>query len=134
MRVFCLGADQIDGAWQDFAHHLVRLELESKLLLASALRQDLKDARRQLWGYQDGAGITGVAITEVYDTPAGKACEVVGACGTESARGQIDAILDEIRSWAKGLGCTRVRFGGRPGWKRRLKGFKQVGIILEQEI
>jgi hypothetical protein len=134
MSVFCLGPEQIDGAWGHFAHHLRRLERESKLLLAEALKLDLKASKRQLWGYEDGSKVTGVAITEVYDTPAGKACEVVGACGTESERGQIEAIFAEIKKWALLIGCKRIRFGGRPGWKRRLKGFKQVGIILEQEI
>ncbi len=134
MSVFCLGAEQIDSLWDKFSHHVTRLERESKLLLSDALRLDLKQAKRQLWGFQDDDKVTGIAITEIYETPTGKACEVVGACGTESSKGQIDAIIERIESWSRDVGCTRVRFGGRRGWSRRLNGYRQVGIILEKEI
>lgn len=133
MSVFCLGADQIDTLWPQFGHHLERLERENGLLLASALRADMKCASKQLWGYQDEV-VTGVAVTQVYDSPKGKVIEIYGACGTESERGQIEQIMTAIEAWARELGCTRVRFGGRHGWKRRLKGFREVGIILEKEL
>jgi hypothetical protein len=134
VSVFCLGPEQIDNLWPEYGYHLERLEQETKVLLAQALRQDLKEATKQLWGFQDDTRISGVAITTISDTPRGKLCEVVGACGTESSPGQIDAILMRIEQWARDIGCTRVRFGGRRGWMRRLKTYKQVGIILEKEI
>jgi hypothetical protein len=134
VNVFALSSEQIDNLWPLFGHHLERLERETQLVLAEAIRKDLKLAHKQLWGYQDGQVITGVAITEVYETPRGKCCEVHGACGTETARGQIEQIMTAIEAWAREIGCTRVRFGGRHGWKRKLKGFAQVGVILEKEI
>ncbi len=134
MSVFCLGPEQIDALWPRYAHHLERLERETGLVLASATRADLTTAHKQLWGYQEGDAINGVAITQVYDTPRGKACEVVGACGTETARGQIDQIINEIEKWAADIGCTRMRVLGRKGWQRRLNGYEQTGIILEKEI
>ncbi len=134
MSVFCLGSEQIDNLWPEFGHHLERLERETQIVLAESLREDLKSAHKQLWGFQDGQRITGVAITSIYKTPRGSVCEVVGACGTESASGQIEAIIKGIEAWAHEVGCTRVRFGGRRGWSRKLKGYEQVGIILEKEI
>jgi hypothetical protein len=134
VSVFGLNSEQIDDLWPHFGHHIERLERETQLVLAEAIRKDLKSARKQLWGYQDGPVVTGVAITEIYETPRGKCCEVHGACGTESSRGQIEQIMAAIEAWAKDIGCTRVRFGGRHGLKRKLKGFAEVGIILEKEI
>lgn len=134
MNVFCLGAEQIDNLYPQFAHHLTRLESETGLILADAIREDLKTAHRQLWGYQSGQDITGIVITEIYDTPRGKCCEIVGACGRETAKGQIEEVMARIEQWAQDIGCTRVRVLGRRGWARRLKGFTQVGIILEREL
>jgi hypothetical protein len=134
LPVFCLGPEQIESLWPKYGHHLERLERETRLVLAASLREDLKVARKQLWGFQDGADITGVGVTEIYESPRGRVCEIYGACGTESERGQIDQIMVEIESWARAIGCTRIRLGGRRGWKRRLHGFAQVGVILEKEI
>ncbi len=134
MSVFCLGPEQTDALWPRYAHHLERLERETGLVLASAIRDDLCAGMKQLWGYQTDERIEGVAITQVYDTPRGKCCEVYGACGTESAPGQIAAIIDEIEKWAGRIGCTRTRLLGRKGWARKLDGYEQTGIILEKEI
>lgn len=134
MSVFCLGPEQIDSLWGEYGHHLERLERETQVVLAESLRQDLKEATKQIWGFQDGQTITGVAITTVSETSRGKLLEVIGAAGTESNHGQIDAVIAHVEQWARDIGCTRVRFGGRRGWSRRLNGYEQVGIILEKEL
>lgn len=133
MSVFCLSSAQIDALWGEIGPHLERLELRG-LVLASAARADLKDSLKQLWGYQQDGKVLGVAITSVIETPRGRACEIYGAAGTETVRGQIDEIMNEIRSWAKSLGCTRIRILGRKGWLRRIKGSRITGYIIEQEI
>lgn len=133
MSVFCLSSAQIDALWGDIAPHLERLESHG-LVLASAVRADLKDSLKQLWGYQQDGKVLGVAITSVIETPRGKACEIYGAAGTESSRGQIDEIMTEVQRWAHELGCTRIRILGRKGWLRRLKGFRLAGYIIEKEI
>lgn len=133
MNVFCLGANEIDELWPLYGHHLERLEREGGLLVASAIREDLKAERRQLWGYQ-APEIIIVAVTELYQSPKGLMCLIQAGCGTETQKGQIEQIIFEIERWAKSQGCTRIRLGGRYGWKRRLKDFSEVGIILEKEI
>ena len=133
MTVFCLGSEQVDNLWPEYAHHLERLERKG-LILAEAVRADLKAADKQLWGYQHEGRVLGIAITSVIDTPRGKAVEVYGAAGTESVHGQIDQIMAEIERWAAALGCTRVRILGRKGWLRRLHGYRQTGIIIEKDL
>jgi len=134
MNVFCLGAEQIDNLWPLFAHHLERFERETSAYNAADLKEDLKLARKQLWGYQSGQEITGVTVTHVMESPRGRVCEIVAACGTETIKGQIDEVFAAIEEWARAVGCTRIRILGRRGWKRRLKDFTEVGIILEREI
>lgn len=135
MSVFCLSAEQTDSFWPEYGHHLERLERETGLVLARSVREDLRAAQKQLWGFQDGAVVTGIAVTQVYETPLGRACECYGAAGTETARGQIDQILSEIERWARAVGCTRMRVVGRRGWKRRLRTYTDTGnVILEKRL
>ena len=40
----------------------------------------------------------------------------------------------EIVSAAKPRGITKVTIIGRPGWERKLQGFRRAGVILAKEI
>lgn len=132
MSVFCLSADETVRYWADFRHHIERLERETGLVLASAIRADLAQGRKQLWGFKEGV-ILGIALTEIIQTPKGPCCWIYGAAGTESRKGQIDAIMTSIEAWARSIGCSRIMLQGRQGWRRRLTGFKEVGVVLEKE-
>ncbi len=133
MSVFCLGAEQIDALWSEYGQHLERLELHGDCL-ALGIRADLKASTKQLWGYQHDGKVLGVAVTSVIETPHGRACEIYGGVGTETARGQIDEVMREIERWAAAMGCKRIKILGRKGWLRRLNGFRQTGIIMEKQI
>jgi hypothetical protein len=131
VSVFCLGAEQIDGLWDELSPHLFRLERHGHID-AEEVRDDLKASRKQLWGYQDGAKIAGIAITRI--TKRG-VCEIYGAAGTQTKPGQIQEVHDAIERWAKEINCTKLRLQGRRGWLRVLKGYAQTKeIILEKEI
>lgn len=129
MSVFCLGADDIDNHWSDIAPHLYRLQRRG-FIDTDEVREDLKAARKQLWGYEDGGRIIGIAITRITK---GRVCELYGAVGTQTQPGQIQAVHAEIEQWAKSINCTKLRLQGRHGWQRALKGYAQVGVILEKE-
>jgi hypothetical protein len=133
VNVFCLSAEQTDALWDEYAHHLERLELHGDCL-SGAIREDLKLSRKQLFGYQQDGKILGVAITSIVETPRGRALEIYGGVGTETVRGQLDETFTEIKRWAAAIGCTRIRILGRKGWLRRLKGLKQTGLVMEMDI
>lgn len=133
MNVFCIGPEQIDALWPLYGHHLERLERETGLVYAGQIRKDLRAASKQLWGYQHGPDIIGVAITSIYELPRGTVCEIYAACGTGS-RSEIKAIVDEITRWARAQGCVQVRVLGRRGWLRVLTDFAYRGVILEKDL
>lgn len=129
MNVFCLGPEQIDSLWDLYSHHVYRME-RLGFLGADELRDELKLAKKQLWGIQDGAPILGICITRLC----GKCCEIYAAAGTQTKRGQIIELYNHIEQWARDIGCTRMRVIGRKGWMRMLAGYSQAGIILEKEL
>lgn len=128
MGVFCLGSEQIDSLWNEISPFVYRLERFGHVG-ADELREDLKTAKRQLWGYQT-SGVIGIAITRI----AGKTCEIVAATGTQSEKGQIEAVYTEIERWAREIGCVRVRIVGRKGWLRKFPEFTQTGIVAEKDL
>lgn len=130
MSVFCLAPEQIEGLWGEFEQHVFRLERLGHVD-AKELRDDLKAAKRQLWGYQESDGrVIGICVTRVTQTT----CEIVAAAGTQTARGQIQQLYEHIERWAKELGLVRIRVIGRKGWLRSLNGFSQTGIVMEKDL
>jgi hypothetical protein len=97
---------------------------------ADELRDELRLAKKQLWGLQEGPAIRGICITRI----AGKCCEIYAAAGRQSKPGQILELYEHIERWARDIGCDRMRVIGRKGWLRMLAGYSQTGIILEKDL
>ena len=129
MSVFCLGSDEIDKHWNAFEQHVYRLERLGHLG-ADELREELKDKKRQFWGYETEGRIIGIAITRV--TP--NTCEIVAAAGTQTKPGQIQELYEHIERWARENGRIRMRVIGRKGWLRAISGFTQTGIVMEKDL
>lgn len=130
MSIFCLGSDEIDQHWDAFKDHLYRLQRRGYIDVED-VRDDLKSARKQLFGYAEAGKVLGVCITRITK---GRVCEIYGAVGTQSHAGQIQEVHDAIEQWAKSINCTKLRFNGRKGWLRMLKGYTQTGVIGEKEL
>ena len=129
MSVFALGPEQIDALWPEFEQHLERLQRLGHLNVEEA-REDLKLAKKQLWGYHEDGRVIGVAITRV-SMPF---CEVFAAAGKQSRPGQIQELYAHIERWARTVGCARMRINGRKGWMRVLQGYAVTGYIMEKEL
>ncbi len=129
MSDFALGSNEIDENWPSIEMHLYRLERLGHLGVDET-SEDLKAARKQLWGYHADGQVIGVAITRMTKTT----CEVVAACGTSTARGQIQELYEHIERWARESGRIRMRVVGRKGWLRAIEGFTQTGIVMEKDL
>lgn len=101
---------------------------------ASDWRRKIETQHAQLWLIRLGSVLTGVIISEIYDTAAGKTCAlpIVGGSHLKESL----PVLDEIEAWAKEQGCTRLQGDGREGWVMALKsiGWRPVSIQIAKEI
>lgn len=129
MSVFTLGSNEIDKHWDEIAPHLYRLQRLGHIGV-DEMREQLKGALRQLWGYHEDGKVIGLTITRM----AGKTCEIVAAVGKQTNAGQIEETYREIERWAKSVGCERIRVIGRRGWLRKFPEFQQTGIVMEKDL
>ena len=94
----------------------------------------IESAHAQLWLIRVGSVYTGVIITEIYDTAAGKTCAlpIVGGSHLNASL----SVLEEIERWAKEQGCTRLQGDGREGWVRALRclGWHPVSVQIAKEL
>jgi hypothetical protein len=127
--VFTLQSHEIERHWDLIAPHLKRVAVRFPFDVdLTQVRADLTSARRQLWGFHDGEAVTVICVTEIQHP----VCWLRVCAGTETSPSQIEAGLSQIESWARSIGCDRVRFIGRRGWKRRLRTYQQIAVTLEK--
>ena len=99
--------------------------------------QDVKEGclsrDMQLWTAWRGT-IVACAVTEILIYPKIKTCRVMIVTGI--GRRQWQQFNNDIARWAKGMGCSMIEAGARPGWARVLKGdgYRSTHVMLERDL
>ncbi len=132
MRMFCLSAADArsEAIWSAFRELLEQFARSSGEISCDQIREGVRTEQLQLWGLQDGDGVHLVVCTELSATPKGPICTLRMAVGSAPVPFQ-ERLLNEIGTWAKGLGCVRVRLVGRKGWLKRFPRFRRTAIVAE---
>lgn len=114
------------------AHIYPFLERGAKLLDdgrdAEDLMEALSDGRQQLWMISDGEKLVAICITEITKN----VCLFFLMIG--NGRKNWLHLITEVESWAKKVGCDKMRAIARPGWARVLKDYRKTRIVLEKRI
>jgi len=78
----------------------------------------------QLWRLNDYW-----VMTQVIDTKKGRAIHLTYCAGVYDA-----ALIDEIESWAKSVGCKMAYFSARPGAQKRLTDYRLRYVTMDKEL
>jgi hypothetical protein len=95
----------------------------------SDLDTDVLSGRALLWVVAtdkiEGAGVTRLEITQHS-----KVCFIV-AFGGHTRNMELFPAIEE---YARAEGCDCVRWVGRKGWKRKLPGYREIGVVMERKV
>lgn len=80
--------------------------------------------RAQLWRLNDYW-----LISEVRNTRHGLAVHLLFSAGVYEP-----TLVDEVNTWAKGIGCVRSYFSGRPGCARKRPDYRLRSITMDKEL
>jgi hypothetical protein len=132
--VFTVQPRDLESCWDRIRPHLERFEKETSRTDAETLKRQIKSKDRQLWGVGTETEITGVVVTEIYETARGLVCWIWAAAGTESKSHEMTRVYQHIENWARDLGCRTIGINGRKGWLRVLPNFKLTAYVMEKEL
>jgi len=90
------------------------------------VEQSIKEGTFQLWPGKQSA-----VVTSVTQFPRKSILNIVFSGGKMD---ELLEMLKELENFAKLMGCSEIRLGGRKGWKRVLQsvGFKQTNVICKK--
>lgn len=91
----------------------------------------IETGHAQGWIAFDGQTIKGFCLTEVADDAL--ATVRLTHCAGEDADSWL-FLMDNIKAWARERGSKAIEAICRPGWERKLTGFRKTHVILEARL
>jgi hypothetical protein len=104
-------------------------------MTAGGVHLDLLQCRKQLWiGASEENGIEVICLTEIRQFAKDTALVLV-LCIGEGRHRWLDHVED-LKTYAREQGCTRIKAFSRPGWRRDLtkRGFVHTHDIMEMSL
>lgn len=91
----------------------------------------IESKKAQLFIFKDEE-ILSAWVTTVESSPSCKWLRVMWAGGKDMDKWL--HFLPSIEQWAKSIGCQKLVSIGRPGWEKKLPGYRKTAVILEKVI
>ena len=128
----CVPPAMVGQVWPLVRHFIEAASRRTRALLMSGIDADLAAQRSLLWVAWDGAAFVAAGVTQLEPGDDGLSCRVVAAGGRSAPDWR--ALMGGIETFARAEGCRRVRFEGRPGWRRVLPDFTAPRVVYEKEL
>jgi len=126
-RLVRVSKDYVGIFWPHVGHHIRKAMQRGGMGEYETVARDVLNGPDQLWLATDGKSVGGVAITSLSQS----VCTIV-ACGGDIK--QHGHMIEGIEKFAKDEGCKVVRICGRPGWSRRLSGYRTKKVLIEKAL
>lgn len=96
------------------------------------VQEDVLKGAALLWIVAIDDRLVGAAVTQIQETEKSKACVLLAVGGERW--GEWRDLLSLIENYARMFGCNKVRFAGRKGWARLMKGYTVEKIVMERRL
>lgn len=122
---------EVEHRWGEIAALVGRAVAENGAWYTTdSIREAAKAGDMQIWRISGPERLLGVGVTEIRNYPSGRRiCWIFALAGVE-----FDSwahCIDTIKEWAKANGCHSVAMHGRKGWVKKLKGWRELAVVLE---
>ncbi len=94
------------------------------------IKEKLLSREMQLWTSQSGTQIKSICITQLVVHPKYKYLDIILMAGELGST----QYLKQIETWARTMGCKKVKFTGRKGWLKFLGDYEIEQLTLQKEL
>lgn len=132
--LLCVPPSSLDLWWEQVAPLLQRVvDRGGGGQNVATIRADLLSGQKHLWLIVDGT-VTSATVTFTNRCPDGSWELRLSASAGHDLQAMADG-LDQIEAWAASERIARARIdGGRPGWGRVLRGYREIGRSYIKEL
>jgi len=118
--------------WPHVAHLIAGAMARGGMGRFEDVERDVLGNNAYLWLAIDGSAVLAAAVTKVTAEQDHRLCTIV-ACGGDDWR-RWGALIEGLERYARAEGCKRIEICGRPGWLKRLPGYRLAKIVIRKEL
>jgi hypothetical protein len=128
----CVDPAQVARMWPHVAHLIRRAMQRGGMGRFADVERDVLSADAYLWVAIDAGAVLAAAVTQVTQDNDHRVCTIVACGGRDLARW--GGLIAGLEDYARAESCRRIEIAGRPGWLRRLSGYRPVKIVIRKEL
>jgi hypothetical protein len=128
----CVPPGDIARLWPHVAHHIARAMTRGGMGRFADVEADVLGGNAYLWVAIEAGQILAAAVTKVTGEGCARLCAIVACGGDDWPR--FGFLIAGLESYARADGCAAVEICGRPGWQRRLAGYRTVKTIIRKAL
>jgi hypothetical protein len=126
----CVPPGEVARLWPHLAHYIARAMARGGMGRFADVEADVLGADAYLWVATAAGAILAAAVTKVTGAGSARLCTIVACGGHDWPRFRF--LIAGLESYARAEGCTAVEICGRPGWQRRLAGYRTVKVVIRK--
>ena len=118
--------------WPHVAHLIAGAMARGGMGRFEDVERDVLGNNAYLWVAIDGSAVLAAAVTKVTAEKDHRLCTIVACGGRDFARW--GGLIEGLEGYARAENCARMEIAGRPGWLRRLRGYRLAKIVIRKDI
>ena len=131
-ELVCIDPAQVERLWPLVSHHIRRAMERGGMGRFADVECDVLGANAYLWLAIDAGAVLAAAVTQVTQRNDQRLCTIVACGGRDWARW--GGLIDGLEEYARAENCARMEIAGRPGWLRRLPGYRLRKIVIGKDL
>ena len=131
-ELVCVPPDEVARLWPHIAHYIARAMARGGMGRFADVEADVLGANAYLWLALRADAILAAAVTKVTGEGASRLCTIVACGGHDWPR--FGFLIEGLEDYARAEGCAALEICGRPGWQRRLKGYRTVKAVIRKAL
>jgi hypothetical protein len=131
-QLCCVDPAQVANVWPHVAHLIRRAMARGRMGRFADVERDVLAANAYLWLAIAQGAVLAAAVTQVTRDDDHRVCTIVACGGRDWARW--GGLIEGLEAYARAESCARIEIAGRPGWLRRLPGYRLAKIVIRKEL
>lgn len=118
--------------WPHISHLIVRAMFRGGMGRFEDVERDVLTNNAYLWLAIESNSVLATAVTKVTTEKDHRLCTIVACGGHDWERW--GSLIEGLEKYARAENCQRMEICGRPGWVKRLPGYRTAKVVLRKEM
>ena len=132
-ELVCVNPENVPKIWPLVSHLIAKAMERGGLGRFADVERDVLAINSYLWLAVESNSVLATAVTKVTEGKKGERLCTIVACGGYDWN-RWGMLIEGIEKYARAEACRHIEICGRPGWVKRLTGYRTAKVVLRKEL